>query len=436
MADAQTLEYVRKFNEILGADTKARVGTTERAIEKDTQIAIDIGDFAATADATLKLERAFEKAGISRSSVIVSNEGTSIHITSSDISKYEQANGAGSFFMKLEGMKTGISADIAEARGKATAAAAVIAQEDLASQPYADAAKALGGVDAKIVTFTDPDTNKRSQYLSIPTGDSLAADRAIDRLVELRAQAGLTRDDITFGLDTRGKGDILIDIDKLKRYDAAHGAGALMKKFESVKGPFAEALQQAVKSGKERAGLASLIPTDYVSRLGLSFIDGPDGKPKPFHLTIKNGDFSSIPPEAIAEAINLAKALPNELKADAARLGTSDPAKIAQFRDAANIDGDPTTLTPKELAAYLLAKSLGAPKIQFGGDRTQSFDNKLDRGRILRQDDRTLDFEAARQIYGDAMKEQIKGMKDTTSPEGNKPYIDAFMNSPNLSRVR
>src|SRR6185437_10059582 len=121
------------------------------------------------------------------------------------------------------------------------------------------------------------------------------------------------------------------------------------------------------------------------------------------------------------------------------------PTKIAQLAGAANIDGDPKTLTDKELAAWLIAKSMQAPSVGGGDPPTHVFDNKLSSEELLggvtgnpfsnRQDPKLV-FETARQIFGDAMKGAIKGGVNTTTPEGNKPYLSAVDNSPNTTKFR
>lgn len=215
----------------------------------------------------------------------------------------------------------------------------------------------------------------------------------------------------------------------IQDYDLQRGKGAFIANIATVKDNIIGAFHNAKTASQEFAGLPTL---ELDTQFELHFAQNEGQK----NISIQFGDFSALPPEVVADAIQKATEIRKLLTDNKDRTGTDDPAKIKQFAPAANIDGNATDLTDHELAAWILAKSLNAPEAGHNMI-TQGFDYKLSGEELIgeKQDPRLV-FEAARQIYGDALKEKIEGVSSTTSEEGNNPYLNAIRNSPDTAFLR
>lgn len=297
------------------------------------------------------------------------------------------------------------------------------------------------GYAKQVEQITGTPVTIEGRNLIINIGDGEIATKANDEVTKLlrNARPRLTpRMDFPVTVDTV-KGQLVLDAFELRMNEEDKGVGSFAKNLAPIKADIAK----IIKKAKEEGLAAQKIPhlsVEAGTAVSMTFVDDPTtGKGKPIDIDVKDGDFSKLPKEVVDAAMKLVPDVKAFLEENKAKIGTADPAKIRQFAPAAAIDGDPKTLTDKELAAWMLAQSMESPRYttQFvGSEVSQSFDDFISPQELAASRDPKLVFETARQIFGDAMKGKIQGVADTTGPDGNKPYLDAVAKSPTTERPR
>jgi len=280
----------------------------------------------------------------------------------------------------------------------------------MAEKNAQDYTKILGSITGTEVTIgTNP--IGLQDVLVIKIGDAMVADNIAD---QLNSMSAYKNDFYAF------KGDLAVAV-----YTVNMRGGE--KFFEHLQGKSDEITKMISNAQAEATELARM-PT-LETDIGKSNFKLADSKYKIIPLAIKDGDFQ-LPAAVKAGALQAAKNMraiyeKNKL----------DITKTREFAGAASLDGNSSTLTNEELASMLLAKSMSNPTISKKGETQAQFDGVLDQSRLKnRNKDPKVVAETAKQILGDNFG--IKGGVDTTTTEGNKPYLEAVNKSNKTDRDR
>lgn len=266
----------------------------------------------------------------------------------------------------------------------------------------------LGG-DVKIQVVSRSDGQ---QFLAIDTRDLATADNAIDtQLIQLRAKAGIKKEDMPFASDEFG-GAILIRV--------TENTAAAFDKLKAVQSDFADIIKKAIADG---AKVFEANPSLSGVRSGIEGDFNYQGLQQPQLFDIKGADFSVIDENLRKAALKFAGEVREIYKKDGVDIN-----KSKEFAGARMLDGNAGNLTDQEIAAFVLATSMETvpqTRCAKSDEPVLHFDNRVEARDFGKSGgkDPELTLQIARQILGDAYG--IKGGVDTTTPLGNQLYLDA-----------
>lgn len=259
--------------------------------------------------------------------------------------------------------------------------------------------------------------------IAISVGDELAADTAIDKLVEIRSKLGLKREDFGFSLGAKNDGQILISAKDIARYEQEHGEGSLFKKLETVKSDLQAVVHEAQEIGnrpgiKKDLGIESTnfnydekkINNDKFSNRGYNLDEA-------FLRETVGGmsmpSMKSLPGSIWEGALEAAR----EIRTDAESKHI-DPQNLKEFRDVSGLGGN-KGYTDEKAAAYLIALSMDHLSKDTDGSIRGAFTNYV--GFNSSPQAPELVREAADKIYrqwqeSEALKRQREEGRSATPP--------------------